>query len=248
MKLTQILEKMEKDDALTVLRHVYRSDNKSIPELVRRVPELREKSQRRVKELYGSRFTVYRSLKVTDALRKENIVHTSADLGVVVGLADNNANVFFAKDRTIVATDYLLSYEISPENVVAYIPLLAAEARAVVGKRRKYIDHGWDSRIEVSNIYDAANNEEELIVDVSGLKPNVVKFDNRDDLYLFKEVMSGKFRDGRSYLKDIQANTSGIRLPRGFKLGGSKEDYERALNAEVAAIEQKAIEYRNFLK
>lgn len=184
-------------DAKKMLQHVDTARGQAV-EVARDNPWLTERSQQAARERLGATFSVYRAVTLTGDLRPERVVSTSLDWQVAWNIADDAPGMIWHGDKTLTTTTALLHYRLTPERVVLWLPEVMAEVRTAVGKRANHSiedRYGNPKRIEQVLRFLDANDEQEIIADVSGLTPKVLRFGRsvreRERLHLLHDVLRG---------------------------------------------------------
>jgi hypothetical protein len=150
-------------------------------EVLRLNPWLVGISQEAAREHLGARFSVYRAVTVTDSLRADAIASTSLDWQVAFRILDEAPGVVWHGSNMIRTKEVLLHYEIDPAHVVLWVPVVLDFVHAAVqGKEKRRIEARDGSQVSIESVLAsiADLNEQEIVADLTGLKPQVLDFDN----------------------------------------------------------------------
>lgn len=147
-------------------------------EVAMRNPWLIEMSQEVLAERCGRRvFPVFRSLVTAegDGLQGEGVVSTTLRPRYALKLACDAPAMVFTSHTTLKMEPSLLRYEVAPERVALYMPLVTKMLREQRGSllRTMAIETRWGERMKGIEVIEAVErlDEEEVIVDVEGLTP-----------------------------------------------------------------------------
>jgi hypothetical protein len=144
----------------------------------------------------------------------------------------------------------LLHYKIPKKKVLAYVPVLIQYVKAILSGKIKTVADRSGGRLNVSAIYDAAKKENEVIADVSGLKPVVLSFDQtvdgRMDLAMVQDVRNGKYKNPKQYYDFLKQTHSGWYpfVPFGME----KDEQEQKMKEYLKDLGDKANNIKRFFK
>jgi len=209
-RLNETSESLRRADALILARDLETGKGR-VAELVASKPWLSEHSQDVLREVYGFNggLSIFRVLSIPRGkkLRPETAVSTSLNPYIPVQIAVYDApGAIWTMDDLIPVDPHILRYDIPVDRVLAYVPALIEKAYEDVGeevlaKARLKAREGSMSADEVFEEI-TKRNEEEVIADVTGIKPEVIDFDSRDDLLFALDLLTGEFQNGRQYVTD----------------------------------------------
>lgn len=145
-----------------------------IADVARRNPWLREMCVATAKRELGQRIIVYRAISVTDQLRPDAIASTTLDPKVAVSILMDAPGMIWHGNKTILPTRTLLRYEISPEDVVVWVPAILPAVRDVIGARGNHtVEDRYGERIRIADVLSkhASLDEKEIVADLSARTP-----------------------------------------------------------------------------
>lgn len=216
-----------------------------IAQIMDKKPSLREKMTQGL----PPKFDGWRAVAVLDELRSEKTVSLSTDFDVVFNMA-MGFPVLMGQGGIKSPAVTLLHYKVTKKRALAFVPVLMKHAQDVLKGRVKTVATRSGDRVSFDVITKTANDEDEVIADVSGLKPKKIVFgqssDGRIDMEMLKDIRNGKYRNPEQYLKRIQSV-----LTNWFPydpMGKTPEEREEALKEYFTGLAKKAKKYKEFLK
>ena len=181
------------DDAKLILQDIEFGQGR-IADVARRNPWLIEESQTTLRERHGDTVSLYRAVSVGKGLRPEAVVSTSLSVGVCLYILLMAAgDVGDGEGGWVYNTRTLLHYRVPVGKVLVSLDAVMPHVERSVGLRLNHRIIGrtgrdtdefgepWTIR-RVLECYEETD-EQEVIADVSGLKPAVLAFrsdDSRD--------------------------------------------------------------------
>lgn len=153
--------------------------------------------QEAAREHLGGSFSVYRAVTVTDTLRAEAIASTTLDWRVAYRILDEAPSVVWHGSEMLKASQVLLHYRLSPEQVALWVPVALDFVRTAVAGKEKNRVQTRDGTMRIEAVLAAIDrlDEQEIIADLTGLRPDVLEFEGsvrggevRD---LFRHFMAG---------------------------------------------------------
>jgi hypothetical protein len=136
-------------------------------------------------------------------IRKEKIVSTTLNPMVALQIL-KETGAYWTLTKLIVPKEVLFRYRGSIDRVIAYVPglihiFMGKFAPGTLAKlrfrRRDY------SMTNALSVFTAAEDEEEVIFDATGLKPTTLKLDHPLKLRFAIDVLEGTFRTGPQYIE-----------------------------------------------
>lgn len=157
----------------------------------------------------GHRIKVFRIVMLygDKQLREENIVSASLDPRAILRIARKMPGLLRTRDwDLIIGIPYLLRYDIDITRVIAWVPALIQLAYDNFSKdeleKIRVKTHASEYQ-SVNEIFSEVYNENEVIVDVSGLRPSfVLGAQYTDDQIMIEGIISGEYESLDDFLKD----------------------------------------------
>lgn len=170
-----------------------------IAQVVSRNPWLRRASQAAAREQLGETFSVYRAVTLTEAIRPDHVASTSLDWRVCWAMLDQSPSIVWHGGNTYSTKKALLHYQLTPEQVVLWIPVAMKMIEATL---RNQMHHRVEDRhgtpIRIATVLSAIHGaqEQEIVADLSGLTPKTLVFDGsvagRDQMHALHDYLSGE--------------------------------------------------------
>lgn len=149
-------------------------------ELLEKHPWITIYSQDTVREIYGDRFSVwtFETLPVNaDVLKNETKMVTTNPRRMWIEMSDHRSFSWGLTNKNVEREQVILKYEMTPERVIAYMPLLIEIILDTYGENLKR----WKSkygksldRVLTRSLYET--EEEKMVVGVNGLEPVLMDF------------------------------------------------------------------------
>lgn len=199
MRLSEILEsKLSFMDAKKFLKNIEFGQG-GMQEIANDNTWLVEACQNEFQRKYGNNVSVYRALTLTGDVRSDKIVSTTLDWGVAYKIMEMAPGVVFGDNKSMQLSHAILHYRINPDHVRIYVPYALEYVKKTVGKRSNHsIEDRNGDKVKISSIYDFLKDggEQEVVADVSGLRPKIIEFKTSvkhiPKRKVFYDVMSGK--------------------------------------------------------
>jgi len=202
MKMREIMnlveEKLSFDQAKSFLADLEQSKGR-IAQLGLDNPWLIGYCQEAARDRLGASFSVFRGLTLTEGLRGDKIASTSLDWRVAYDIIDGSPGLIMHGRKTMTTKKALLHYKIAPENIVMWVPVALDFVKQSVGKRTNHsIEDRYGEKVRIAKLLQAIEemDEQEIVADLNGLKPNVLTFETNlignEKLALFREFMNGR--------------------------------------------------------
>jgi len=177
-RLNEAKGRLSKADAMLILREI-ETGRGGIARLAQKKPFITDISQEYLRRELGDPIALFRTLRVTDpkGLRTENIVSASTNWHVAFQLA-RDTPVYMASEEFIAPKVYMLRYTVPINRVLAYVPALVEHAVSALGPDaiKKHIHDRFGDPLPISTIIETGMEEEEVIADVSRIKPQAMQF------------------------------------------------------------------------
>jgi hypothetical protein len=181
-----------------------------IAEVIARNPWLREECQQAARKALGGRFAVYRAVSPTEGLRPDKVASTSLDPKVPISMLISAPGIIFTKgfgDGAVIPKKRLLRYDITPEQVVCWVPHVIETVKAALGSRiNQSFEDRYGGRVKMSKFLatHADQDEQEIVADLHGLKPKMINADGVGILYAASWLLRGVPDDKiiESWLRD----------------------------------------------
>jgi len=171
--------------------------------LVARKPWLREASQALLEEMFGPSITVFRTLMLRRGEKPaaEGRVSATINPSAALRVALDTAAVRFTSRGTEIREPLILRYEIQPERVFAFVPLLIEVADSQHGSGALDSLEFRDARGGMTTVGAvfrevSSRREDEVVVDVSGLQACDLSLPSRPDASFALDVVEGRFEGG----------------------------------------------------
>jgi hypothetical protein len=229
MRLFEIAraEKLTKAEARSVFQEI-ETGRGGIAVLAAKKPFLSRLSRDALADR-GPGLRLFRAVAVYDALKPDAVVSTTLDWRVAHGIgADFPLLMGHGSWSPAV---HLLRYDVPLDRVVGYLPVLVTLALETLGPGaadQKITDRFGD-RTPIQRCLDMARREQEVVADLSGLRPEVLAFEfhvkGRGFYHAMDHIANGTFRNARQYLE----------AHRGQGFGGLYGD-ETEWDAHAAAV------------
>lgn len=215
MRLMQIHEArntLTRKDAMLVLREI-ETGRGGVAELARKKPFISQQAQAWLSQHHGTTLKLFRAVAVTDKseLQSETVVSTTTNWEIAFHMA-KDFPVIFGQKEFITNRPHLLRYDVSINRVLAYVPLLVDQCMELlgdVGDQKITSSRSFD-RIPVSHIIQTGKTEEEVIVNVSGITPRVISFEQNTNgrrwMQVFQHVVDGDYKSGSNFEKYYRDN------------------------------------------
>jgi len=199
MRLSEIRTKniLSKADAMLVLREI-ETGKGGIATLAQSKPIISHISQAWLQHHHGGTLKLFRAIAVVDGktLNAEKIASLTSDWKVAWRIAEGFP-VLFTPNKIVTNTPHLLRYNVPISKVVAYVPALLDECLKTLGediKSKRIMSARHYEKISISEIFDTGTEEKEVIADVSSLKPQVIAFEQRSDIWQFMRIVQNNFK------------------------------------------------------
>jgi hypothetical protein len=249
MKIHELLEaksRISLPEAKAILADIETGKGR-IAEIVQKKPYLKEMSVNLVRQLHGGNIAVYRALSLQNQsdMREDKIASTTTSFDIGFNMANNSPGLIFTPTGDHSRSPMLLKYNITLDNVVAYVPALASHALDVLSNRISHIRDRRGDKLPISEIRNTAEQEKEIIADLSGVKPNQFPMDHSMDgtiwSGLLKDVHDGNYQNPDQYYDHIKSQS------RNWFPDGMMDDPEKAVADFKKIIAQKANLAKKFL-
>jgi hypothetical protein len=188
--------------------------------LAEKHPWIREYSQDVVREVYGDQLHAWRylTLKPEQKIEPENVVSLTGNPGWITLAIGTSPGVYWSfspgsHDTTMIAVEHaILKYRLTPDRVIFYVPAIMDAARDMYGDslKRWLADTSRRSPMSISKVFGriAEIGEEEIVADVSGLKPETLNFrDKKDewwwDKHLALDIARDRAEPVEQYVEDL---------------------------------------------
>jgi len=246
-RLTTLLQEitaLSKKDAKDILADIETGKGR-IAKIMQKKPEL----QAQMTQGLPNKVDGWRAVAVMGGLRSEKIVSLSTNFDVVFGMGSDFPSLMSGGEIKSPKVT-LLHYKIPKKKVLAYVPVLIQYVKAILSGKVNTVAARSGGRLNVSAIYDATKKENEVIADVSGLKPAVLSFDQtvdgRMDLSMVQDVRSGKYKNPKQYFDYLKQTNSGWHpfVPFGME----KEEQEQKMKEYLKDLGDKANNIKRFFK
>lgn len=192
-------------DAVDFIRDLHTRQDRILA-VTERNPWMREMSQEAARERLGASFPVFRAISVWERdeanIRPEGVVSTSPDMNGPLQIAQAHqykaymtGGIFSSPSpdyegaRILQRRVILLRYDITPERVVCWVPLMFDYLLTALGGRANQSVYPGTKGVKTlgAMVRDTRRSQEnEMLVDATGLTPTVLDFKRRDDFYRFK--------------------------------------------------------------
>jgi len=204
------------------------------------------------------KFFVYRvvSVPADGSLREEKVVSTSLNPRIATAMGGSVPVFMDEEGKMLDSTQHLLKYEVTRDQVEAYMPALIDAARPETVEKR--VNTRRAGMMKVADIFNEAKQEEEVVVDVTGLKPvdSMTMSGNFSELKVNRQhersivhrlMMTGEFSYGVKDAKVYAEEQSPIEIAPpvpGVKQTRFRRVSDKTLNkqaAELNALKEKVI-------
>lgn len=222
MRLCEIAraERLTKTEALTVFREI-ETGRGGIAALAVKKPFIRRLSRDALADR-GPVLRLFRAVAVYDGSRRPDaIVSTTLDWRVAHRIGSDFPLLIGGDTQP--PRIHLLRYDVSADRIVAYLPLLVNLALQALGTGAATgtIPTRDGDRVSLRHCVDFARREQEVVADLSDLRPEVLSFEShakgKDFYHSLDDIETGTFRTGRQYLDSR----------RGFgTLHGSEQEWD----------------------
>lgn len=214
-RLNEAKGRLSKADAMLILREI-ETGRGGIATLAQKKPFLTDISQSYLHQKVGDPIALFRTVRVVDpkGLRDESIVSASTNWHVAFQLA-RDTPMYMASKQFIEPKVYMLRYTVPIDRVLAYVPALVENAVSVLGPDtiKKRIRDRFGEPLPISTIVETGMEEEEVIADVSHIKPQVMHF-GRNVTELGRLHLMPYLATGKSLTDYLNRTSSFQRQPR----------------------------------
>lgn len=193
---------LSRADAVEIARDLDYSKGR-ILKLVARKPWLREASQVLLEEMFGPSAVVWRTLMLRRGEKPaaEGRVSATINPAAAVRVALDTASIRFTSSGTEIRDPVILRYEIQPERVFAFVPLLIDLLDSQHGSGVLDSLEFRDARGEMTTVGAvlrevSSRREDEVLVDVSGLEARSLELPSRPTASFALDVLEGRFQGG----------------------------------------------------
>lgn len=207
--------RITKKDAILILREI-ETGHGGIADLATQKPFITSISQEWLSRNIGNSFPVFRSVAPVGKLKQETIVSTTINPKIAINLLDD-VPIFLTHSKTIIPKRNLLRYDITLDNVIAYVPALIGTAEIVLGNvdNKKLRSLRSDEMIPYQHIIQTGYDEKEVICNVSALTPisldfGTGTFNDSNYFMIFRDVLFNKWIDVEDFVKRINSRSSGF--------------------------------------
>jgi len=189
-------------DVLEIARDLDYSKGRLL-RLVARKPWLREASRELLEEMFGPSIVVFRTVMLErgEKAAAEGQVSATINPAAAVRVALDTAAVRFTPRGTEIREPVIFRYEIRPERVIAFVPLLVELADSQHGSSVLDSLEFRDARggtTTVGAVFRevSSRREDEVLADVSGLGREALGLPSRPDASFALDVVEGRFEGG----------------------------------------------------
>lgn len=189
-------------DALEIARDLDYSKGR-ILKLVGRKPWLREASQALLEEMFGPSAVVFRTLMLQRGEKPaaEGRVSATINPAAAVRVALDTAAVRFTSRGTEIREPVIFRYEIQPERVLAFVPLLielldSQHGSGALDSLEFQDARGGPTTVGAVLREVSSRREDEVLVDVSGLEARALELPSRPTASFALDVVEGRFAGG----------------------------------------------------
>jgi len=212
--LREARDRLSMADGMMIVREI-ETGRGGIAKLVQRKSFLKELSQDKLRREHGDVVPLFRVLALPEdkELRAESIVSTSTDWHVAVSMGDSQPGLAITRDKWLAVNTVLLRYDTPVEQCLADVNMLLELAIESLGGMDRIGNQniiGRNGAIPISVIIEEGMKEDEVIADVSGLKPVVLNFPShisgRKEMDMLRGLDVGDYDSPDEYMSHRIAN------------------------------------------
>lgn len=188
--------------------------------LAKKHPWIKDYSQEVVREIYGDEFSVWRYLTVKDKqkIEPEKTVSLTANPSWIFHAIATAPGAYLSvspisRGTSMVMVNHaILKYKLSPDRVIFYVPAIIDVALDMFrDSLNKWIARPHkEYPMSIAKVFRRImeDREEEIVADVTGLKPEVIDFRDKEDNWWWDKHLVGDIAGGRmepveKYVEDL---------------------------------------------
>ena len=222
--ISEAIAGISKKDAIEIVREI-ETGRGGIGELAKRKPALMQMSQENLRREHGDVVPLFRVLGIPEdqEMRPEGIVSTTTDWKVAHKMGRDQPGVIMGRDKTTSIHTVLVRYDVPVEKCLADVNMLLEMVVEKLGGFDAIGNKGIRSRrsgdsVPVAYIIQEGMKEDEVIADVTGLKPVVLRFGShvsgQKEMGMLHGMEAGEFNSPEEYMQHrIDTKFSGEYFP-----------------------------------
>ena len=154
---------------------------RGIVALAEKKPAVTEMSQQAISQIYpGGTVPVYRAISPVGDMRPDIVASATLDPNVAFSIAHNFPAIFTSSvsEGMILPKPMVRRYDVPIDRIKAHVPTLIEEARRTQqSSLGKNITTRSGDKMTVDEVFRATYQEDEVVVDLTGIEPSEIKFD-----------------------------------------------------------------------
>jgi GNAT superfamily N-acetyltransferase len=203
-------EILSRADVLEIARDLDYSKGR-ILDLAESKPWISRISRQAVEERTGAAPRVYRTVMVPEgaSIERERVANATMNPVAAVKLSLELPGIVYRPGQVEIREPWILRYEIRPENVIAYVPALIDLAQKAfpdgqLRAMRFKTQRGSSMSVEDAFLEVLERGEDEILAEVSGIRPEILNFGSRHEAIFAQDVLTGRFRSGRVMMEEYK--------------------------------------------